>query len=221
MRNSAGEGVKVQITVFLGAPGSGKGTQAKRLTQIGKFTHLSTGDMLRAAMQAGTELGKQAKGFVDKGNLVPDSLMIGLIEETLSKLPDSSKIILDGFPRTVAQAEALDSNPKTPVSQSIYFKIPSQILVGRLTGRRVCKQCGQSFHVVFMPPRKEGVCDSCGGTLYQRVDDGADVVQKRLDVYQTQTSPLLNYYQDRKKLNELNADREAEAIESDLLKMLN
>lgn len=171
-------------------------------------------------MQAGTELGQQAKEFVDKGNLVPDSLMINLIEDTLAKLPPQSKVILDGFPRTVAQAEALDSNPRTPVARSIYFKIPSDILVRRLTGRRVCKNCGASFHMLFMPPKKESVCDTCGGPLYQRVDDGADVVQNRLEVYHKQTAPLLSYYSEKSKLHEIDANREAGGIESTLLKMM-
>ncbi|MFM8270206.1 MAG: adenylate kinase family protein, partial [Pseudomonadota bacterium] len=165
----------MRITVFLGAPGSGKGTQAKKLCQENIFVHLSTGDMLRSAIKDGTALGKEAKTFMDKGELVPDSTVIGLIRETLAQLKSNQHVILDGFPRTVAQAEALNGNPSTQVNQAVLFEIPDSILIERLTGRRVCKQCGQPFHAKYIPPKKEGVCDSCGGEVIQRSDDNEDV----------------------------------------------
>ena len=210
----------MDISVFLGAPGSGKGTQAKRLSQEQKFIHLSTGDMLRAAITAGSELGKKAKGFIDRGDLVPDSVMIELIENTLSELTPSSRVILDGFPRTVAQAEALDKNPRTMVKKALYFSIPETVLVERLTGRRICSKCGEPFHVKFMPPKRDGICDKCGGSLLQRSDDLEDVVKRRLVVFQQSNQQLLDYYKGSSRLNEFNANQGVDSIQNNLLSML-
>ena len=149
MRNSVVDEDRVNITVFLGAPGSGKGTQAKRLAQSHGFIHFSTGDMLRSAIQAGSDVGKKAKVYIDKGELVPDSVMIELIESSLGKLAPTSKVLLDGFPRTVPQAEALDRKASTSVAVALYFIVPENLLINRLTGRRVCQKCGEPFHVTF------------------------------------------------------------------------
>lgn len=210
----------MNITVFLGAPGSGKGTQAKRLADTTGVKHFSTGDMLRAAVSAQTPTGIKAKQFMDKGELVPDTVMIELIEDSLSKLAANSKIILDGFPRTLPQAKALDSKPTTKVSRAVYFKIPEEILVRRLTGRRTCPKCGESFHTEFIPPKKEGVCDKCSSALVQRNDDKEDVVKKRLQVFASQNNALLDYYKSNDTLKEINADRDVTLVQSELNKML-
>lgn len=210
----------MNITVFLGAPGSGKGTQAKQLAEKFGFVHLSTGDMLRAAIKQQMPVGLKAKTFMDQGNLVPDSVMIELIEETLSSLPQDSNIILDGFPRTVPQAQALDSKTRTTVSKAINFLVPENVLVPRLTGRRVCSNCGESFHLVFIPPTQKDTCDKCSSTLVQRNDDTEEVVRRRLEVFKTQNEGLVNYFSDHKKLINLNADKAVNAIQDELLKIL-
>ena len=210
----------MNITVFLGAPGSGKGTQAKRLAESQGFRHFSTGDMLRAAIQAGSEVGKKAKGFIDKGELVPDGVMIELIESALSHLEPSANVILDGFPRTVPQAEALDSKTAASVKIAAYFMVDEPMLIRRLTGRRICEKCGEPFHTVFLPPKKDGICNKCGGKLIQRSDDSESVVRRRLEVFNAQNQGLLNYYGTKKKLRELNADKPVESIQKELLQLL-
>lgn len=210
----------MDITIFLGAPGSGKGTQAKLLAKEHGFQHFSTGDMLRAAIQSGTEVGLKAKTYIDGGDLVPDVVMIELIEKTLAALPTSSKIILDGFPRTVAQAQALDSNSRTQVARAIYFDVPNSLLMERLTGRRICSKCGQPFHASFLPPKKEGVCDICGGALLQRPDDSEKVVKHRLEVFTIQTQPLLDFFRASGKLEKLDADIEVDDLQSQLVEAM-
>jgi adenylate kinase len=210
----------VDITVFLGAPGSGKGTQAKLLSQNAGFRHFSTGDMLRASIQSGSEVGLKAKQFIDRGELVPDAVMIELIESALNGLGDDAKVILDGFPRTHRQAMALDSSAKTSVTRAIYFLVPEKMLVDRLTGRRICEKCGQPFHVLFLPPKKMGVCDRCGGNLIQRPDDSESVVRRRLEVFAEQNDQLLDYYGRAKKLREINADSPVDSLGRQLLELL-
>jgi len=210
----------LNITVFLGAPGSGKGTQAKRLSQGHNFRHFSTGDMLRAAMKAGSEVGKKAKSFVDKGDLVPDAVMIELIEDALSHLPSDTKVILDGFPRTVPQAEALDQKKTTAVNVSLYFNVPESDLLTRLTGRRVCEKCTEPYHVETLPPKVEGVCDRCGGRVIQRTDDGAAVVGHRLQVFYKQTQPLLDHYRKTNRLKELDGNRPIDTLQKELVQLL-
>lgn len=182
---------------FLGPPGAGKGTQARELAREWAVPHIATGDMLREAVAAGSSLGREAKAFMDKGALVPDEVIIGMIAERLRD-PDARRgFLLDGFPRTIAQAEGLERLLKDlgqPLERVIYFDVAQPELVRRLTGRRVCRSCGHSFHVVSNPPRREGVCDFCGGELYQRVDDSEDTVRNRLNVYRKQTAPLLDWY---------------------------
>jgi len=190
--------------VLLGGPGSGKGTQAKKLVEKLSIPQISTGDIFRAALKEGTPMGLKAKTYMDKGELVPDEVVIGVVEERLGK-PDLDKgYMLDGFPRTLAQAEALDkilSNQSKNIDHAVLVDVPDEELVGRLSGRRTCRNsaCGAMFHVMFNPPKKEGVCDACGSELYQRDDDQEATIRERLGVYNRQTSPLIDFY-DKKGL---------------------
>lgn len=182
--------------IFFGPPGAGKGTQSAFLVERLGMKHLSTGDLFRAAIKNQTPLGKEAKGYMDAGNLVPDSVTIGLVREELGKLGQKS-FVLDGFPRNVAQAEALDGLLKSlglQIGRALFLEVPQSLLLGRLTGRRVCKACGTAFHIESKPTREAGVCDNCGGEVVQRPDDKADVIQNRLEVYEASTRPLKDYY---------------------------
>ncbi len=183
--------------VMLGAPGAGKGTQAKKLIEDYGIPQISTGDILRQNIAQGTPLGKEAKGFMDRGELVPDKVVLGLVEDRL-KQPDCKKgFILDGFPRNTAQAEALDkmlAGIGMPLKLAISVDVPFEDLMKRLTGRRTCRTCGQMYNVYFTPPKKEGVCDKDGGQLFQRDDDKEETIKKRLQVYESQTAPLIDYY---------------------------
>lgn len=183
--------------VLLGAPGAGKGTQAKKLIEKYGIPQISTGDLLRAAVAAGTPLGKEAKSYMDKGELVPDSVVLGMVEERLKQDDCKKGYILDGFPRNTAQAEALDKmlvSLNMPLDAALSVDVPFEDLMKRLTGRRTCKSCGQMYNVYFSPPKKEGICDKCGGELFQRDDDKEETIKRRLDVYDTQTAPLIDYY---------------------------
>lgn len=183
--------------VLLGAPGAGKGTQAKKLIEKYGIPQISTGDLLRAAVAAGTQLGKEAKSYMDKGELVPDSVVLGMVEERLKQDDCKKGYILDGFPRNTAQAEALDKmlgSLNMPLDAALSVDVPFEDLMKRLTGRRTCKSCGQMYNVYFSPPKKEGVCDKCGGELFQRDDDKEETIKKRLEVYSAQTEPLIDYY---------------------------
>lgn len=189
--------------VFLGAPGAGKGTQAKIASEKFGIPAISTGDILRAAIKAETPLGKTAKSFVESGGLVPDEVVIGIIEERLKQPDCANGYILDGFPRTVVQAGALDEMTTrlgASLDGVIYFEVPIDELVKRLSGRRVCRHCGATYHVLTLKSKTEGVCDSCDGELYQRADDSQESVRNRLSVYEAQTSPLINYYRERGSL---------------------
>jgi len=183
--------------VLLGAPGSGKGTQAERIAPAFGLPHISTGDILRAAVKAGTELGATAKRFMDSGELVPDEVVIGIIRERLAE-PDAARgFMLDGFPRTLEQARALDEmldQAGRGLTMVLLIDVPEEELVQRLAGRRACRDCGKGYNVVFDPPKVEGVCDVCGGELFQRDDDNEDTVRNRLAVYRAQTEPLIGYY---------------------------
>lgn len=183
--------------VLLGAPGAGKGTQAKILVEKYGIPQISTGDLLRAAVAAGTALGKEAKSYMDRGELVPDSVVLGMVEERLKQDDCKKGFILDGFPRNTKQAEALDnmlSSLNMPLTAALSVDVPFDELMKRLTGRRTCKSCGQMYNVYFNPPKKEGVCDKCGGELFQRDDDKEETIKKRLEVYSAQTAPLIDYY---------------------------
>ncbi len=189
--------------VLLGAPGAGKGTQAKKLIEKYGIPQISTGDLLRAAVAAGTQLGKEAKSYMDKGELVPDSVVLGMVEERLKQDDCKKGYILDGFPRNTAQAEALDKmlgSLNMPLDAALSVDVPFEDLMKRLTGRRTCKSCGQMYNVYFSPPKKEGICDKCGGELFQRDDDKEETIKRRLDVYDAQTAPLINYYKERRIL---------------------
>jgi adenylate kinase len=200
------------ILVFLGPPGAGKGTQAKLLSQRMGFLHLSTGDLLREAVKNQTPLGKKAKEYMDRGELVPDELIVQLIEETM---PKDGNVILDGFPRTVNQALALEEMLRVKgkkISKVLFFDVPDEVIIDRLSGRRVCSKCGAVYHVKYNPPKVEGVCDLCGGTLVQRDDDKEEVVRKRLEVYRKQTQPLVEFYQEKGIIYKLDAGKEVEEL---------
>ena len=189
--------------ILLGPPGAGKGTQAQMIVDRYHLPQISTGDILRAAVKEGTSLGKQAKTLMDRGQLVPDEVVIGIIDERLRASDCKTGFILDGFPRTNPQAEALQAiltKIGKSVDHVINIEVDSEELVRRLTGRRTCNNCGGMFHILFHPPQKEGVCDRCGGTLYQREDDGEETIRTRLKEYQKLTAPLIQYYQNKKLL---------------------
>jgi adenylate kinase len=183
--------------VLLGAPGAGKGTQAKMLIEKYKIPQISTGDILRKAVADGTPLGKEAKVIMDKGELVPDKIVLGLVEERVKQDDCKKGFILDGFPRNTAQAEALDKMLNAmglPIDSALSVDVPKNDLMKRLTGRRTCKNCQQMYNVYYSPPKKDALCDKCGGDLFQRGDDKEDTIKKRLDVYDAQTAPLIDYY---------------------------
>ncbi len=183
--------------VLLGAPGSGKGTQAERIAPAFGVPHVSTGDMLRAALKAGSELGLAAQRYMDAGDLVPDDVVVGIIRERLAEADAARGFLLDGFPRTIEQAKALDvmlAEAGRALGLVLLIEVPEEELVQRLAGRRACRNCGKGYHVVFDPPKQEGVCDVCGGELYQRADDNEETVRNRLAVYRRQTEPLVEYY---------------------------
>ena len=201
--------------IFLGPPGAGKGTQAKTLAGARGVPHVSTGEMLRDAVKAGTALGGQAARIMESGALVPDDVMVGIIADRLRQPDAAAGFILDGFPRTIAQAEALNRLLKD-LGQSldavVYFDVPEAELIRRLTGRRLCRQCQTAYHLVSAPPKKPGVCDRCGGELYQRDDDSEATVRNRLEVYARQTAPLLDYYRDRGLLAAVKGEGTVQAI---------
>lgn len=201
--------------VFLGPPGAGKGTQASELARERGVPHLATGDMLREARAAGTTLGLEAKRYMDQGALVPDDVIIGLMRERLAKPDAATGFIVDGFPRTIAQAEALAQVLKDMGQQLaavIFFDVSEPELLRRLTGRRICRQCQATYHLVSAPPKKADVCDKCGGELYQREDDSETTVKTRLAVYARQTAPLLDYYRDQSLLATVPGEGAIDAI---------
>ena len=183
--------------VFMGPPGAGKGTQAEKIIETYQIPHISTGDMFRKAIKDQTELGMEAKRYMDQGALVPDHVTIGIVKDRLSESDCKSGFLLDGFPRTVDQAKALDeilTSLDSKIDYVINIDVDLNILKERLTGRRICRSCGATYHKIFNPSAVEGVCDKCGGELYQRKDDNEETVGNRLDVYVNQTKPLLDYY---------------------------
>ena len=198
--------------IFLGPPGAGKGTMAAMLAEKYGFAHISTGDILRAELKAGTELGKKAKSYIDQGQLVPDEVVAAIVSGRLTSDDVREKgFILDGYPRTVVQAELLDGALKDnalSLDSAVLFRVGRDLLLKRLTGRRVCRECGAVYHVLFNPPNTAGVCDKCGGPLYQRSDDRAETVEERLKVYEAQTAPLITFYRDRGLLLEVVGDKE-------------
>lgn len=205
--------------VLMGLPGAGKGTQAEKIVEKYGIPHISTGDMFRAAIKEGTELGLEAKSFMDKGELVPDQVTIGIVRERLSKEDCNKGFLLDGFPRTVAQADALEdilSELEKKIDYVINIDVDQSILMERLTGRRICKNCGATYHLVFNPPANADECDRCGGELYQRADDNAETVKNRLDVNIKQTKPLLDFYETKGYLRNIDGQQEISKVFTDL-----
>jgi len=202
-------------TVLLGAPGSGKGTQGVVLSKKFNIPQISTGDLLRAAVKAGTELGKKAKTAMDAGALVSDDIVIGLIRERLSEADAQNGYILDGFPRNIPQAEALDAmldQLGQPLQGVVLLDVPFEELMQRLTGRRTCKDCGAIYNIYLSPPKNEDHCDSCGGELFQREDDNEETIGNRLKVYEEQTAPLIGYYESQSKLHSIAGTGDIDAI---------
>ena len=209
--------------ILLGPPGAGKGTQAKLMVDRWKIPQVSTGDILRAAVREGTTLGKEAKGFMDRGELVPDRVVIGIIAERVKQADAAGGFILDGFPRTIPQAEALEKildDLGRSIDAVVSIEVDEEDLVKRLTGRRMCKGCGESFHVAFNPPKKEGVCDRCTGELYQRDDDREATIRQRLAVYNKQTSPLIAFYEKRGNLKRIEGNGSIQDIFARIVKAL-
>ena len=188
--------------ILLGAPGAGKGTQAKAMCQQLEIPQVSTGDMLRAARKSGSELGKQVAAVMDGGGLVSDGMVLGLIDERLKQSDATRGVIFDGFPRTVAQADGL-AKLGVAIDHVISIEVPADLVIARLGGRRTCPDCGAMFHVEFNKSKVEGVCDACGGALYQRADDNAESIKNRLQVYRESTEPLIRYYSERGLLREV------------------
>ena len=209
--------------ILMGPPGAGKGTQAALIKEEFKLAHISTGDMFRAAIKNSTPLGLEAKKFIDQGNLVPDSVTIGLVKERLQEADCKEGFMLDGFPRTIAQAEALDEILKElnmKLDAVLNIAVDSEVLVDRIVGRRVCKQCGAGYHVTNLKPKKEGICDVCGSELTQRKDDTKETVVTRLEVYTNQTKPLLDYYNKQNLVKEVNGLGDIDVIFGEIKKVL-
>ncbi|WP_456277067.1 adenylate kinase [Bacillus sp. AK128] len=205
--------------ILMGLPGAGKGTQAEQIVEQYNIPHISTGDMFRTAIKEGTELGLKAKSFMDQGQLVPDEVTIGIVRERLGKDDCKKGFLLDGFPRTVAQAEALEdllNQLERTIDYVIHIHVDQGLLMDRLTGRRICKNCGSTYHLVFNPPAVDGVCDKCGGELYQREDDNAETVGNRLEVNTKQMKPLLDFYEGKGYLRTINGEKEIEDVFADI-----
>ncbi|MBJ6725833.1 adenylate kinase [Geomesophilobacter sediminis] len=206
--------------ILLGPPGVGKGTQAKLLIEKFGIPQISTGDILRAAVKEQTPMGVEAKRYMDSGALVPDSVVIGIVEERLAQADCAPGFILDGFPRTVAQADALKgvlAGLKRGIDHVISLSVDSQELLTRLTGRRACAKCGAVYHVKFAPAKLEGICDACGGALFQREDDKEETIMKRLTVYEEQTAPLISYYRDASLLRSVNGLGTVDGVQAEIL----
>jgi adenylate kinase len=209
--------------VFMGLPGAGKGTQAEKIVDHFQIPHISTGDMFRSAIKEGTPLGKEAKSYMDRGELVPDEVTIGIVNERLAKDDCKKGFLLDGFPRTVAQAEALENMlalADRKIDHVIYIEVSRDLLLARLTGRRICKECGATYHTEFNPPKTEGVCDKCGGELYQRADDNEETVATRLDVNIKQQESLLNFYEGLGYLRTVDGNQDINKVFEDISNLL-
>ncbi len=195
--------------IFLGLPGAGKGTQAKKLSSKYDIPHIATGDIFRSAIKNETPLGKEAKSYIDKGDLVPDEVTIGIVRNRLKDDDCKDGFILDGFPRTINQAEALDKimeDLNTKLELALYINVEEKELIKRLSGRRVCEDCGATYHVEFNPPKKEGICDKCGGKLIQRSDDKEETVKNRIEVNKKKTDKLVDYYKEKDILESINSN---------------
>lgn len=209
--------------VMLGAPGAGKGTQAERIADKYQIPHISTGDIFRANIKAGTELGKKAKSYMDQGLLVPDSLTVDLLMDRIGQADCKDGYILDGFPRTIPQAESLKkalSDKGEALDFAVNVDVPDENIVARMSGRRACLACGATYHVVYAPTKEEGICDRCGEKLVLRDDDKPETVKKRLDVYHSQTQPLIDYYTKQGKLVEVDGTQNVDAVFDAIVKIL-
>ncbi|MFB5268970.1 adenylate kinase [Paenibacillus enshidis] len=209
--------------LIMGPPGAGKGTQAGVIVNEFGIPHISTGDAFRLAMKLGTPIGVKAKEYIERGELVPDDVTIGIVEERLQQ-PDCEKgFLLDGFPRTLAQAEALDEilgRLSTKLDHVVDLKVDRDRLMARITGRRICKTCGATYHMIFNPPKVEGICDKDGGELYQRSDDNEESVGKRLDEYSNKTAPLLTFYENKGLLRQIDGEQDIDAVSTDIVSLL-
>ena len=209
--------------ILMGLPGAGKGTQASEIVKKYPIPHISTGDMFRKAIKEETDLGKQAKSYMDRGELVPDEVTIGIVRERLAEEDAKKGFLLDGFPRTVEQADALNdilSSLGREVDAVINIQVPEEELMNRLTGRRICEVCGTTYHLVFNPPKVESICDLDGGKLYQREDDNPETVANRLSVNVKQTKPLLDFYENQGVLKNIDGSREIEIVTEDVIQIL-
>lgn len=209
--------------ILLGPPGAGKGTQAKMLMDRYGIPQISTGDILRAAVKAGTPMGLRAKSFMDAGGLVPDEVVVGIVRERIQEDDCKAGFILDGFPRTVPQADALAEALTAlgcPLDAVVSLAVDVEALVERLTGRRTCRDCGLGYHVTFAAPKAAGICDACGGELVQRDDDREETIRRRLDVYNEQTSPLIDYYRNSGLLSEVDGMLSMDAVQDEILAIL-
>ena len=202
--------------ILLGAPGAGKGTQAEIISDRLQIPTVSTGNIIREALKSGTDMGKKAKSFVDKGKLVPDEVVIGIVKDRIQKEDCKNGFILDGFPRTISQAEALD-NMGVCIDKVIDIEVEDEEILKRMSGRRVCGECGASYNLNSKKPKREGLCDRCAGTLVQRMDDNPDTVKERLSVYHDQTQPLKGYYENQGRLVAVNGQQELSKITEDII----
>lgn len=209
------------VLILLGPPGAGKGTQAGMLSETLQLPHISTGDLLRSNIKEGTELGKTAKGYMDQGKLVPDALILDMLFARVAKEDCQKGYILDGFPRTLAQAKAYDERLEAGTKTiAINLALNNEIIVDRLSKRMTCKECNTPYHLLFSPPKKEGTCDACQGQLIQRSDDKEEVIKNRLAVYEEQTSPLIHYYTEKKNLKEFSCDQPIDKVLNQILDYL-
>lgn len=204
--------------ILLGAPGAGKGTQAAVLSEHYNIPTISTGNIIREALRTGTEMGKKAKSYMDAGQLVPDEVVIGIVKDRLAEDDCKDGFILDGFPRTIPQAEALDKMGVN-IEYVIDIEVSDERIINRLSGRRVCEKCGRPYHLVNLKPKKDGICDACGGTLVQRKDDQIETIKNRLEVYHKETEPLVDYYKNQGKLQTVHGSDSVEDTMADMMKI--
>lgn len=205
--------------VLLGAPGAGKGTQAELIQKWLPLTRVATGDLFRAALSEGTELGQRARGYMQQGELVPDEVTVQMVAERIAEPDCEEGVIFDGFPRTIGQAEGLATlleEMGRQVDLVLYVKVSPEVLLERLSGRWICRECGAVYHEVHNPEQVKGVCDECGGELYQREDDKAETQKRRIEVYMEETMPLISYYRDKDKLHEIDGQQSVEAVQEEM-----
>ncbi|MGC8931416.1 MAG: adenylate kinase [Dictyoglomus sp.] len=213
----------MKAIIFLGPPGAGKGTHAKEVSQILNIPHISTGDIFREHVKNQTDLGIKVKSYLDAGKLVPDEVVWEVVKDRIDKEDCKNGFILDGFPRTILQAEMLEKylKEKNADIKVIYLDAPDELVIRRLSARRVCKNCGAIYNLISMPPKKDGICDICGGELYQRSDDKPEVIKQRLETYYKETQPLIDYYKNKDIMYTINAEKERGEVLKEILKVIN